>query len=205
MEKLKTIVREIIGNPQPGKQSPLNPDKLQLIDFAQQRLNMTSFADLGGVWNIDGGYSFYALGYETIKSGVLVDTDFTSAVFERQKRFPHLRLVEKNFGDPGILNHVGKIDAVFLFDTLLHQVYPDWDVILRLFSEVSRIFLIFNQQYVNLPKTTSVNNPLYTQIPDRIFSKTLTLSGGATPSLYFCAATAKSPFCVREPLGLRSG
>jgi hypothetical protein len=153
-QELKTIARKLIGRAQPKSKSSLNPDKLQLIDFAQQRLGMTSFADLGGVWNVDGGYSFYAAGYETTKSAVLVDTDFTPAVLARQKQFPRLKLVTKNFGDPGILRDIGKVDAVLFFDTLLHQVDPDWDVILRRYSEAARIFLIFNQQYVNLPKTT---------------------------------------------------
>jgi hypothetical protein len=37
------------------------------------------------------------------------------------------------------------------------------------------------------------------------FLVTLTRSGGAAPSLYFRTASAKSPFCVSEPPGLRPG
>ncbi len=39
----------------------LHPDKLSLIDAAIDRLHISSFADLGGVWLVDGGYSTHAL------------------------------------------------------------------------------------------------------------------------------------------------
>jgi hypothetical protein len=48
---------------------------------------------------------------------------------------------------------IGKVDAVFFFDTLLHQVNPDWDAVLRMYTDIARIFLIFNQQYVHFPAT----------------------------------------------------
>jgi hypothetical protein len=38
----------------------LHPDKKELI-FACQRLSMSTFADLGAIWNVDGGYTFYAM------------------------------------------------------------------------------------------------------------------------------------------------
>lgn len=41
--QLKIIARQLLCK------SNLNPDKKQLIDFARERLNMTSFVDLGGV------------------------------------------------------------------------------------------------------------------------------------------------------------
>ena len=36
-------------------------DKLDLIDFAFSRFGLHSFADLGGVWRVEGGYTFYTL------------------------------------------------------------------------------------------------------------------------------------------------
>jgi hypothetical protein len=35
--------------------------KLDLIDFAFTLQGALSFSDLGGVWGVDGGYTFYAL------------------------------------------------------------------------------------------------------------------------------------------------
>src|SRR5580704_10340899 len=155
MEKvLKTIARKILGScPFPN----LNPDKKELIDFACQRLNMQSFADLGGVWNVDGGYTFYAMEQHHIGHAILVDTDLTPPVLEMKIRHSGLKIIEGNFGAPSMPDQVGEVDGVFLFDTLLHQVNPNWNDILRMYAQVSRILLIFNQQYTNLRTTTRLD------------------------------------------------
>ncbi|HTS04324.1 MAG TPA: class I SAM-dependent methyltransferase [Candidatus Eisenbacteria bacterium] len=134
--------------------SRLNPDKKQLIDFACQRLNMRSFADLGAVWNVDGGYTFYAMERHDIQNAVMVDTDLTPRVLKKQKAHPGLRIIQGNFGDPLMPERIGKVDGVFFFDTLLHQVKPNWDEVLQMYARVSDILLIFNQQYTNLSATT---------------------------------------------------
>ena len=46
------------------------------------------------------------------------------------------------------------MDGVFFFDTLLHQMKPDWDEVLGMYAGVAKIFLIFNQQYASFDKTT---------------------------------------------------
>lgn len=81
--------------------------------------------------NVDGGYSFYAMEHHAIKTGVLVDLDFTPAVLERQKKTPRLKIIHGNFGDPLVAERIGRVDAAFFFDTLLHQVNPNWDAILE--------------------------------------------------------------------------
>jgi hypothetical protein len=43
---------------------------------------------------------------------------------------------------------------VFFFDTLLHQVDPNWDAVLQMYAGIARIVLIYNPQYVNLQTTT---------------------------------------------------
>jgi hypothetical protein len=134
--------------------SYLHPDKKELIDFACQRLTMSSFADLGAIWNVDGGYTFYAIEQYRITDAAIVDTDVTGPVLERQKKHPGLRIIQGNFGDPSVLDQVGKIDGVFFFDTLLHQVKPNWDEVLEMYAGLAKVFLIFNQQYTNMPKTT---------------------------------------------------
>ncbi len=131
----------------------LDREKLALIDFACERLRIKSFADLGGVWNVDGGYTFYALQKCLKEKAVLVDTDFTEAVLKKKDSYPRLRLVEGNFGDEETAQQVGDVDAVILFDTLLHQVKPDWDQILEMYAGQTRNFLILNQQFTAAPKT----------------------------------------------------
>jgi hypothetical protein len=48
----------------------LNREKRDLIDFAFQRFGLRSFADLGGVWNVAGGYTFYTLENFNIEKAV---------------------------------------------------------------------------------------------------------------------------------------
>jgi hypothetical protein len=91
----------------------LDPDKEQLIDFACKELGMRSFADLGAVWNVDAGYTFYAMERHKVKSGVIVDTDVTPTVLERQKRCPSLKVIKGNFGESTIRDQIGKVDGVF--------------------------------------------------------------------------------------------
>jgi hypothetical protein len=106
------------------------------------------------VWNVDGGYTFYAMERQKESSAVLVDTDLTLAVIEKQQKYPNLKIVRGNFGKSTTRDQVGKVDGVFFFDVLLHQVRPDWDEILRMYAPNARIFLIFNQQYTDFGETT---------------------------------------------------
>ena len=130
----------------------IRADKSNLIDYACDSFEIKSFADLGGVWGVDGGYTFYILEKHKIEKAILVDTNFTEAVKERQKLFPQLTLIESNFGSYDTVNNVGKVDAIFLFDVLLHQVAPDWDEVIRMYSNITQYFLVYNQQYIG-PKT----------------------------------------------------
>src|SRR5712692_2758449 len=74
----------------------LDPHKTELIDFACRRFEVKSFADLGGVWRVDGGYTFYALEKYQFERAFLVDTDFTNRVIERKVSYPTLQLIEAN-------------------------------------------------------------------------------------------------------------
>ena len=125
-----------------------------MIDRAFSSLDVKSFADLGGVWAVDGGYTFYALERFKIERACLVDTEFTEAVRARAKRHPQLRLIETNFGDASVVEQIQPVDAVLMFDVLLHQVDPDWDDILRMYAPATRAFVIVNPQFTARPRTT---------------------------------------------------
>jgi hypothetical protein len=122
----------------------LNSDKLALIDVAIRRYQISSFADLGGVWLVDGGYSTYALD-RGVAQGILVDLH-TEALSETVGSRPNLKLIKGNFADSQIAQRI-EADAVFLFDVLLHQVMPDWEYVLSLYAKQTRLLLIFNQQW----------------------------------------------------------
>lgn len=142
-----------IGRLRRAPQPPLHPIKLRVIDAAFERGDRGSFADLGGVWAVDAGYTFYALQAHPISRAVLVDEEFTTSVKRASQRFPQLELVSANFGDRGAVDAVGRVDAVFLFDVLLHQVDPDWDQVLEMYAGVTDAFLIVNPQYVRSEST----------------------------------------------------
>jgi len=137
----------LYGYTQPPGANPLLREKLWMIRRACRQFGVRSFADLGGVWGVEGGYTFYALDRCPIDRALLVDTDFTDLVRERAAQHPQLTLVPAEFGSLEAIEQVGRVDAVFLFDVLLHQVAPDWDEVLRRYAEIADVFLIFNQQY----------------------------------------------------------
>ncbi len=110
----------------------LDPIKTELIDFACRSFEVKSFADLGGVWRVDGGYTFYALQRYRIERAFLVDTDFADRVVERKASYPTLQLIEGNFGEEEVARRIGTVDVLLFFDTLLHQVNPDWDQVLEM-------------------------------------------------------------------------
>lgn len=131
----------------------VNKGKIELIDRAFTSLGIQSFADLGAVWRVEGAYTFHALEKYRIKDAALVDLNVTPTVSARAESYPQLRLVRGNFGDQAVADKVGNVDAVFLFDVLLHQVSPDWDAILDIYAKNVNSLLIYNQQWTGSEET----------------------------------------------------
>jgi hypothetical protein len=145
----------------------LDSEKRSLVDFAFEGLRPRSIADLGGVWKVDAGYTFYALRRHAPERAYLVDAHLTDRVRERARRFPNLTLIEGPFGDPAVAARVGHVDALFLFDVLLHQAQPAWTQILETYAERTRAFVVFNPQWVgsadpvrliDLPRSSFLRN-----------------------------------------------
>lgn len=137
-----------------------NEDKKKLIDLAFKPLSNrgVTFADLGGIWGVNGAYTFYALNHYDVKRAWLVDTRPTPAARRRSQRHPNLTLLQNNFGRPEVPEAIGEVDALFLFDVLLHQVAPDWDELLSLYASHTKRFVIYNPQW------TGVGSPV--RLPD---------------------------------------
>lgn len=104
--------------------------KLRAIDAAAAAGPFRSLADLGGVWAVNGGYSLYALDRHRLGRAVICDFEFTEPLLERAKRDPRVELVRGDFTSAETARRVGDVDALLMFDVLLHQVDPDWDVVL---------------------------------------------------------------------------
>ena len=128
----------------------VDTDKLRLIDHAFRFAvpQATTFADLGGVWKVNGGYSRYAVKQKNIRQGTLVDTDFPPSVSEALTPVPRLRLISGDFTSPEVTERIGEVDVLFFFDVLLHQANPSWETVLAQYGPRTSCMIIFNQQYV---------------------------------------------------------
>jgi hypothetical protein len=102
---------------------------------------------------VDGDYLFHAVERHGIDRAVEVDTHPTPGFKRRAASHPQVELIEGNFGARSSAEAVGEIDAVLLYDVLLHQVDPDWDEILALYGERARCLLVFNQQWIGGDET----------------------------------------------------
>jgi hypothetical protein len=128
-------------------------DKVDIIDQAFSTYGVESFADLGGVWRVEGAYTFHALDKHQVKDAALVDTHLTPTVVSRAKSYPQLRLIGENFGTESVVDKVGNVDAVLMFDVLLHQVSPDWDTVLEMYAKSVPTLIIYNQQWTGSENT----------------------------------------------------
>jgi hypothetical protein len=148
----------------------LSLTKLGVIDYCFERLGAASFADLGGVWGIDGAYARYAADAHSPARGVVVDESFTERYLELERKLPNLTHVRGNFGDRAVAESVAPVDVVFLFDVLLHQVAPDWDEVLAVYAPHCRRFAIVQPQW-NGPETVRLldlgENEYLASIPKR--------------------------------------
>ena len=155
---VRTMMRKLASlmglQPKPISQA-FNFDKKDLIDFIFGRCKPAprSFADLGGVWNVDAAYTFYTLDTYNIESAFLVDTDLSDQVAVKRQKFNNLKVIRGNFGEESVSEQIGSVDAIFLFDVLLHQVKPDWNEILQVYSARTKYFVVFNQQWIKSKST----------------------------------------------------
>jgi hypothetical protein len=165
----------------------VNPDKQVLIDYTFRKCTPrpASFADLGGIWNVDGLYTFYTLRKYKPLNAILVDTNFTEAFNRKSSLKSNLKTISGNFGEEAISEQIGHVDVIFLFDVLLHQVNPDWDKILEMYSKRTTYFLIYNQQWTKSERSVrlldlekdeyfrnvphKMDDPLYKDLFDKMF------------------------------------
>lgn len=133
----------------------MNPDKIDLIDYAFARGNPapTSFADLGGVWGVHGAYTFYTLRQYHPRAAFLVDTNLSAPAVRKSRGHRNLTLIQGSFGDEQIAGRIGEVEVIFLFDVLLHQVKPDWNEILQMYSQRTTYFAVFNPQWTASERT----------------------------------------------------
>jgi hypothetical protein len=115
---------------------PANPDKIELVLKAFKDNDVKTFADLGACWGVNGAYTNAALLSFKIARAYVVDTHPTNISRERLAPFgKKVKFLQGEFGYPEVYNKISEIDAVLLFDVLLHQANPDWNDILSIYAK----------------------------------------------------------------------
>ena len=128
----------------------VNRDKFRLIDKAFNSIgaNASSFADLGGVWKVNAGYTRYTLNNYQIDKALIVDTDYPEVVKHKLSKYAQLSILQGDFTSLEQVENVGEVDLIYLFDVLLHQANPNWDDVLTSYANNTKCFVIFNQQFI---------------------------------------------------------
>lgn len=154
IEKLNKKINTLIKDKEYKFHPRFRIEKKDLLDTALSNYKISSIAELGCVWGIDCSYGIYSLEKYNLKNVKMVDTNWTKIALDRVSQYPQIDVFEGDFSDKTILKNIGKIDAIILFDVLLHQVSPDWYRILEMYSKQTNYFIIFNQDWVRTNLTT---------------------------------------------------
>jgi len=109
--------------------------------------------DLGCIYKIHGAYSFYSIRKYHVSRVIQIDTKPTQEYLNSCKTLNQIKSIEMNFADTKAISEIENVDAIYLFDVLLHQVNPGWDEVLELYSEKTKYFVIFNQMFNKTDKT----------------------------------------------------
>ena len=136
---------------------------LDAIDFAVSQLGIESFASLdNGVTY--GEQALYAIAKPELCRGVLADVRLTRPrdqilnMLELAAEWPGLRVVGGDALTEATAREVGRVDAIFLLNVLLHAVAPDWDEVLALYAPRTECFVIGQPQWVASPETVRLHD-----------------------------------------------
>ncbi len=126
-------------------------EKKELLDRAFGGGTIKSFAELGCVWGVDCAYGLYAREKYDSTKVVMVDTHWTETAKNKCAQYSNILKIQGDFGKADMPGKVGYVDAVILFDVLLHQVAPDWSRVLQIYAPFTKNFIIYNQQFLASP------------------------------------------------------
>jgi hypothetical protein len=132
----------------------MTPLKKEVIDYAfRQHKNIKSVVELGCVWGVNGVYGRYIAQHYPETDVTMVDTNWNSESIKLCSEHSNIKTLAANFGSDKMPSKIGNVDAIILFDVLLHQVAPDWDRILQIYAPYTYFFIIVNPQFVDSPIT----------------------------------------------------
>jgi hypothetical protein len=127
--------------------------KKDVLDYAYNHLTINRIAELGCVWGVDGAYGRYISDKYSTEEIIMVDLIWNETALNLCNSKPGIKTIEGNFGDKDMPEKIGKVDAVILYDILLHLVNPDWDFLLKMYSEYTNAFIIVNPQFTGSSTT----------------------------------------------------
>ncbi len=133
--------------PEAGPRSPLRAPKVALADRAVREHGIRSFADLGACWNVHAGYSIGLVERHDIAGAYVVDQRITEETRRVAAAFPQIELRQGLFNERPFIEPFPEVDALLMFDILLHQVELDWDEFLAAWAPKARVVVIFNQMW----------------------------------------------------------
>lgn len=149
------LKKQMVSSPSTEDGAEFHPnfriEKKELLDTAFSEKQPESVAELGCVWGIDCAYGRYVLEKFRPKSITMIDTHWTESALEKVGKHQEIKIFQRNFGEISMPETLGHVDAIILFDVLLHQVAPDWDRLLQIYAPYTRSFVIFNQQWIGSP------------------------------------------------------
>ncbi|MYC11901.1 MAG: hypothetical protein F4X59_17495 [Holophagales bacterium] len=128
-------------------------EKLDLLAAAHGATAFRSFADLGACWGVHGAYADHAVQLcgDRLKRAVIVDGVVTSLT--RDRADARVEIVPALLGSEEALAAVGEVDALIMFDILVHQVDPDWDVFLRSWLRRTDVLVLWNHHWLAEPRS----------------------------------------------------
>lgn len=146
---LKLRQKEIEKNLEWNYEGNFQIIKKDIIDFSFKYLHINTIAELGCIWGVNGAYSRYISEHYNPKKITMVDALWNKDAIEKCQQYQNIEIVHGDFCEKKVVESVGKVDAVIFFDILLHMVNPDWDSVLRMYSENTSCFMIVNPQYLS--------------------------------------------------------
>jgi len=122
--------------------------KTALIDKAIAKYGIRSIMDVGACWGVNGGYTFHAL-ENGVENAIILDGNITTLTRERAKKYSdRVACLQMDLGDIAAVQDLPEVDAIILFDILLHQVRPDWDTFMAMYAEKANVIIVYNQNFI---------------------------------------------------------
>lgn len=121
--------------------------KADFIRRAAKKHGIASFADLGGCWGVNAGYTLDLLKRHPISRAYVLDGRITQLSRDRGAQYPQLAFIQGQLGEPEVVEQVEFVDALLMLDILLHQVAPDWDNFIERWAGRARVVIIYNQMW----------------------------------------------------------